>query len=203
MVIKNATAAVDSAGLSVGSALGGLSDVSIFLRFVSKLLLKDSCYILPDDIEFKVNHGSRLKLVKIGDLPGVGDDGHIERFLLRVDDSEAYAVDRHRPLFDGYVVVLRGLVFEGVVPAAVGFAHRGADRGLVDVTLHHVSVETAVEAGAALEVDLRANGQEAEVTLIECLFDGGNSVFGARNADHREADAVVRHALVDLQFAGE
>ncbi len=45
--------------------------------------------------------------------------------------------------------------------------------------------------------------QQPEIGLVERLADGGDGVGVILLLHHREADAVVRYALVDLQLMGE
>ena len=71
------------------------------------------------------------------------------------------------------------------------------------MTLHHVAVEAAVEAGAAFEVHLVARLQQPEVGLVEGFADGGDGIGVTLLLHHSEAYAVMRDALVDLQLIGE
>ena len=59
------------------------------------------------------------------------------------------------------------------------------------MALHHVAVETPVEAGAALKIDLVARLKQPEVGLLKSLADGGDGVGVAVGLHHREAHAVV------------
>ena len=71
--------------------------------------------------------------------------------------------------------------------------------------LHDVPVEAAVHAHAAFEVDLVTDFPAAEVGLQHGLVHSGDHVLFLLlvHAHHREAAAVVGHALVDAELVGE
>ena len=73
------------------------------------------------------------------------------------------------------------------------------------MTLHDVPVEAAVHAHRSLHVHLRPHLPGAEVGLQHCLVHGGDDVLFPLlvHLHHRQAAAVVRHALVDSQFITE
>ena len=99
---------------------------------------------------------------------------------------------------------LVGRVLDGDAPAAVGFGNFGNAAHRVDVALHGVAVEAASDQGSALEVDDAADGPGSEAGFVERLGDGGHAE-SVRNPlavqrHHRQAAAVVGHALVDFEF---
>lgn len=88
---------------------------------------------------------------------GEGDYGDGEGVGLAVDDGEAHSVDAYGAFLDGEVAFAgelgRDVVFEGVVPAAVGLLDVLADGSAVDVVMDDVSVEPSVHYHASLDVD--------------------------------------------------
>ena len=141
---------------------------------------------------------------KVGDFVGIGDDGHGKAAFLGVDHGEADPVDGDGAFGHGEVVLF-GVVGEVEPPAAVLIDHFLTYGGLVDVPLHDVPVEAAVHAHAAFEVDLVTDLPRAEVGLQHGLVHGGHHVLPLPPIDthHREAAAVVGHALVDAELVGE
>ena len=169
--------------------------------------LLQSCDVLAENVELDVDDRAHPDVAEIGVLHGVGDDGHLERVLRRVADGQRHAVDGDRTLVDREVAAARHgqvvLVFEGEVGTAVGVFHGRATSSLIDVALHDVAVQAAVHLHRPLHVHLVAHVEQAEVRAFERLLHCGHDVVAVGDAYHRQAYAVVGHALVNLQFVGE
>ena len=71
------------------------------------------------------------------------------------------------------------------------------------MSLHDMTVQSAVHQHRALYVHTVAHLQLAEVRAVEGLLHRRHGVAVAVDSHHREANAVVRHALVYLQLVGE
>ena len=72
------------------------------------------------------------------------------------------------------------------------------------MALDDVSVQASLDEHRAFHVHLIAHLEQAQVAAVQRLLDGGHGVGAvARQFHHREAHAVVRHALVNLQLIGE
>ncbi len=138
---------------------------------------------------------------------GVGDNAHLKRVGGGATNGKADAIDRDASLVNGEVAVphhlLRTLVTEGVLVAALLVLDIDTSGGLVDVALHDVPVQAAVHLHGALHVDLIAHAKQAEVAAFERLAHGGDGIGVSFFAHHGEADAVVSHTLVDAEFLGK
>ena len=163
--------------------------------------------ILADDVELQVDNTAHADILEVGVSKGVGDDRHLERVAGGPTDGERHTVDGHRALVYGEVAVERHLsiflILKGEVRTSVGIFHGCAGSCLVDVSLHDVAVQSAVHHHRPLHVHLVAHVEQSQVRAVERLLHRRDDVLVAVDADHGEADAVVCHALVDLQFARE
>ena len=160
-------------------------------------------HVLSEHVKFEVDGVADLQFGKVGVLPGVGNQGHAEVRRAGIHHGQRHAVERDRSLGDG-AVQLVCWVLDGDAPAAVGFGNFGNAAHRVDVALHGVAVEAASDQGGTFEVDGAADGPGSEAGFVERLSDGGHAE-SVRNpltmkSHHRQAAAVVGHALVDFKF---
>ena len=68
------------------------------------------------------------------------------------------------------------------------------------MTLYDMTVQSAVHQHRALYVHLVAYLKQTEVSTIQRLLHGGHYILVALDAHHRQTNAVMGHALVDLQL---
>ena len=138
---------------------------------------------------------------------GVGDDSHGERVCGRVAYGQRNAVDRNRTFVNGEVSALGHslvkLVFECVISRTVGIAHVYTLGCAVYMTLHDVSVESAVHYHRALYVHLVAYLEQSEVRSVERFLHSRHRVVVAFDRYNGQANAVMSYALVDFQFVSE
>lgn len=124
---------------------------------IGRLQLLQTCDILAEDVELKVDDRSDAYVAEIRMLEGVGYDGHLERVLCGVAYRETHTIDRYRSLVDGEVTVACHFaveaVLEGEVGTAVGILHVYAARRHVHMSLDDVSVQSAIHQHGALDVD--------------------------------------------------
>ena len=72
------------------------------------------------------------------------------------------------------------------------------------MTLHDMSVESAVDFHGSLEIDEVADLEVAEIGAVEGLADCGHGIgVVVMERYDGEAYAVVGHTLVDMQLRGE
>ena len=135
-------------------------------------------------------------------LVRVRDNRHLKRTLGRIDNRQTDPVHGDRPFFDRDIA-RRRIVFERIVPTAVGLADRRTARRLVDMPLHDMTVQQRVGPHTALQIDQIAFGQPSEVRLEQRLADCRDRIAGAVQLHNRQAHAVVRDALIDLQLPGK
>ena len=140
-------------------------------------------------------------------LKGVGDDADLEGILRGTAYGEGDTVDGDAALVHTEVAtayhVLAALVLEGELPGALLVVDGNATGRLVNMPLHDVAVQAAVHEHRALHVDLVAHGEQSYVGALQSLAHGGDGVGAVLKAHHGEADAVVRHALVNTQLLCE
>ena len=167
-----------------------------FFRHAFGALLErhQSADVFPDDVELQIDHRAFDDGVEVRQVVGVGDDGHLEAVRAGVADGEADAVDADRSFLDGHVALASHLrvsgVAEGVIPAAVGLAHVGADGRLVDVALDDVAVQATVHQHTALHVHTVAHVEQSEVGALQCLAHGSDGVGVVRAADDGQGDGL-------------
>ena len=160
--------------------------------------------ILAQDIKLEVDLRAHDDVGEVGVLARVGDDGHGEGVVGRVDDGERDAVDRHGTLIDREVALARHLAVEGVLKGEVGgvssILHLHAARRLIYVALHDVAVQATVHRHRTLDVDAVALLQQAKVGAEQRLLHRRHGVATVLDAHHSEADAIVGNALVYFQL---
>jgi len=163
--------------------------------------------VFAEDVELEIDDSAHADVLEIGVLHGVGDDGHLEGMGGGTADGERHAVDSDRAFvygeiaLQGHLAVLR--IGESEIGGAVGIIYSSADSRLVDMALHDVAVQAAVHKHGPFHIDLVAHLKQAEVRAVEGFLHGCDHIAVAIDGYHREAHAVVGHALVNLQLAGE
>ena len=165
------------------------------------------CQVFPDDVELDVDDGSFLDGVEVSVVEGVGDDADLEGVGCGTTYGKAHAVDGHASLIDGEIAVLhhllRALVFEGVLVAALLVFHSDASGGLVNVPLHNMPIKAAVHQHRALHIHLVAHLEQSEVAALQSLAHSGDGICVAFDAHDCQANAVVGDTLVDAKFLHE
>ena len=68
------------------------------------------------------------------------------------------------------------------------------------MSLHDVTVQSAVHHHRAFHVHLVAHLEQTEVAAVQGFLHGSNGISTVLDFHHGEADAVVRHALVYSEF---
>ncbi len=163
--------------------------------------------VFPDDVELDVDDGSFFDGMEVGVVEGVGDDADLEGVGCGTTYGEAHAVDGHASLIDGEIAVLdhllRALVFEGVLMAALLILDGNANCSLVNVSLHDMAVKSAVHQHRALHVHFVAHLEQSEVAALQSLAHSGDGICVAFEAHDCQANAVVGDALVDAKFLNE
>ena len=166
-----------------------------------------ACQILAYDVELEVHHGAYLEVVEVGVLEGVGNDAYLEGVFRGAAYGEGDAIDGDAALVHAEVAaahhVLAALVLEGELPGALLVVDGNATGRLVDMPLHYVAVQAAVHEHGTLHIDLVAHGEQTYIGALQSLAHGGDGVGAVLKAHHGEADAVVRHALVNTQLLYE
>ena len=90
---------------------------------------------------------------------------------------------------------------EGKQPTAVLVSHIQQSRRGIHVTLNEVTIEAPPQLRAPFKVDHTALLPLAQTRSLHGLLDGRYHVGIAIQLHDRQAHAIVRHALIDLQFA--
>ena len=67
----------------------------------------------------------------------------------------------------------------------------------------HMTIQTAVHHHRTLYVHLVAHLEQTQITAVQGFLHGGNGIGAVFYFHYGEADAVVRHALVDAEFINE
>src|SRR5262249_18526174 len=133
------------------------------------LVLQQPFDVFGKDVNFKINMVSRLIITDNRVLPGMRNDGDLER--LSVDHcgyGQADPVDRDRSLHC-YVFSKLAREFD---PDAISFAlgfYGQALAGAVDVALHHVPAEPLAYRQGTFEIDQAAWAEAAETGSPQCL----------------------------------
>lgn len=166
-----------------------------------------SGYILAQNVKLQVDHRANLDIAEVGVLARVGYDGHGETVLRGRADRERHAVDGYRSLVDCEISAARHFliewIFKGEIRGAVGIFHFRADSSPVHVSLHNMSVQTPIHQHRTLYVDVIAHPEQPEIRPVDRFFHRRYRVDIAFDLDHCQANAVVTHTLIDLQFIGE
>lgn len=117
---------------------------------------RQSCQIFPKDIEFDINLRAGLDTAEISIFVRIRDYRHLKRVIRRLANRQADSINRHGALVDRDISTLgelwRHFIFKSIIPAAVNLVQVRADRRRIDMTLHDVTVETAVNTHAALKI---------------------------------------------------
>jgi len=129
----------------------------------------------------------------------VGNDRDLKGVRLGIHDGQADAVDGDRSFFHRNVAG-RGVVLEGIVPTPVRLGNCGAASRLVDMALDDVSVKQGVGAHASFQVDQITFAELSEIGFDQGFADSRHGVMRRFEFDDREADAVVRDALINAQL---
>jgi hypothetical protein len=133
-----------------------LTMLAATIFFVGSFMLVQTRYILAEYVELDVHACAHLDVAEVGVVVSVGDDSHGERVFCRVAHGERNAVHRYRSLVYCEVATLRHLavelVLEGVVCRSVGVAHLLAHSSAVHMSLHDMTVQSAVHQHRALHV---------------------------------------------------
>ena len=162
------------------------------------------CQVFSNDVELDVDNCAWLDGMKVRVVEGVGNDADLEGVFRWPANCEAHAIDRHAALIDGEVAVLhhllRTLVFEGVLMAALLVFHSDASGGLVHMALHDMSIQSPVHHHRALHIHLVAHLEQTKIAALQSLPHGGNGIGVVLETHNREADAVVGDALVNVQL---
>ena len=66
-----------------------------------------------------------------------------------------------------------------------------------------MAIQTAVHHHRTLYVHLVAYLEQSQITAVQGFLHGGNGIGTVLDFHHGEADAIVRHALVDAEFIYE
>ncbi len=163
--------------------------------------------VLADDVELDIDDTALLDIFEVGFLVGVWDDADTDITFAVHDvgfaDSEAYAVDANRALVHSEIAaayhIQTAVVFEAIIPTAVGFLHIDTACGLIDMPLDDMPVETLVEEHRAFDIDPVSLSEQPEVTALERLLHSGYGIEVSLDLHHREADTVVGDRLVDRE----
>ena len=71
------------------------------------------------------------------------------------------------------------------------------------MSLYDMTIQTAVHHHRTLYVHLVAYLEQTQITAVQGFLHGGNGIGTVLDFHHGEADAVVRHTLVDAEFINE
>ena len=71
------------------------------------------------------------------------------------------------------------------------------------MALNDVTVQAAVHHHRTLYVHLVAHLEQSQIAAVEGFLHGCNGIGAVFDFHHGEADAIVRHALVDAEFIYE
>ena len=160
--------------------------------------------VFAKDVEFYIDYCAWLDVLEVGIFERVGYDVHLEGVVCRVAHRQTCAVDCYAAFIHGEITPSRHFlvrfVFEGKDSASVGVLHCGALCCLVHMPLHDVSVETSVHLHGTLYIHFIAYPKFAEIGAQERFAHGGGGVGLSVEFGHCEANAVVCHTLVDVQF---
>lgn len=163
--------------------------------------------VFSQDVKLKIHDAPDLEGVKVGVFESVGDDADLETVGGRLAYGETHAIDGHGTFIDGEVSSAGkfGVKVMGKSEdvASIGIGNLRAARRAIDVSLHDVAIKTSIYFHGAFHVHLIALFPESEVGVFERLVHGSDGVGVALDFHDGEADAIVRHALVDVQFPGK
>ena len=164
-----------------------------------------ACKVFADDVKLEVDYRAYTDIFEVRVFVGVRNyaDRHISFVALyvRFADSKTDAVDGDRTFVHAEVSacdhIWCSVVFEAVVPTAVGFACLDTYGCLVYVTLHDVSVEAVANLHGSFQVDIVADFEYAEVGAVERFLHGSDGIKVTFVTHDSQADAVVCDGLVD------
>ena len=160
--------------------------------------------VFPDDVELDVDDGSLLDGVEVGVVVGVGDDADLEGVGCGTANGKADTIDSHATLIDSEIAVLdhllRALVFEGVLMAALLVLDADANGSLVNMALYDVSVQSPVHHHRAFHIHLVANLGQPQIAPFQRLSHGCHGVSPCLETNDSQANAVVGNALVDAEL---
>ena len=155
--------------------------------------------VFSEYIELEVHHASLFKILEVGMLVGVWNNGHREGAIAGIDYREADAIYANGALLDGDIS-FQGIVVEGEYFAAIHVGNIGADGSLVHMPIHQMAIQPSIHQHASLEVDRVTDLYNSQVCFQQGFFDGCNGIKLFFDAIHSEADAVVGNTLVYLQL---
>lgn len=163
--------------------------------------------VFSQDVKLKIHDAPDLEGVKVGVFESVGDDADLETVGGRLANGETHTIDGHGTFIDGEVSSAGKfgvkIVGESEDVASIGIGNLRAARRAINVSLHDVAIKTSIYFHGAFHVHLIALFPEPEVGAFERLVHGSDGVGVALDFHDGEADAIVRHALVNFQLRGE
>ena len=137
----------------------------------------------------------------------IRDDRYLKAIVFGVAHRQAHAIHANRALLHRQIPLashrLVEAISKSVIPTSVSFAHLRANRRLIDVSLYDVAIQTAIHQHATLQIHLVAHLQLSQVRTIQRLLHSRNRIGICCLTYHRQANAIVRHALINLQLIHE
>lgn len=158
--------------------------------------------VLADQVEFQVYLVALLHRVHVGMVESIGDNGNGEVRFIQVIASEADAVDRDRALFYNIRSEMAGIA-KRIIPAAVICTNRHARAGGIYMSKHNVPVEAAIHLQATFKVYHVTHPPRAKVGFNKGFLDRRYAMLISIDLFHGQASAVMRYALIGLEFAGD
>src|SRR5690606_33440085 len=156
-------------------------------------------HILPDDIKLQIHRVALAALGEICGFVGIWDDGHRDGAVAGVKAGQADAVNGDRSLLYSYVFQGR-VICTSEEPASIDILNAFDHSGLVDMSLYDMSVESPVVQHATLQVHLITLAKKPQRRFFQCFSNRCNTMNIFFDGGYREADAIMRHTLINLQF---
>ena len=127
--------------------------------------MSEARHILPQNVKFEINDRTFFYIVEVGVLIGIRNDADLKSIVRRAANGQTNAIDRDTAFLYGKIALqsLRAirLVGKGENITAIDVLHLLANSCRVYVSLHDVSVQTAVHQHRAFYVHFIAWLQQA------------------------------------------
>ena len=142
--------------------------------------------------------------MKVGIFVSIRYDSYLESIIRRIAYRQTDTINSHRTLVYRDIATFRHFfikcIFKCKIPASFRILDFHTSSRLIYVSLHDMSIQSAIHHHAALYIHLIAHFQQTKIRTVQRFFHGSYRIRIISQTHYRQAYSVVRNTLINLQL---